>query len=550
MNDLVAVVFTNQASFYFSVHFCGGHVGRFGRGWTVFGAAEGVLTTAGVEVGKHGRVRMGVECQVVMVMGVLTTTGVEGGKHGRARMGVERQVVVVMAWRGWRQSCTCACVCAKESVYLFDFEALGKGRRGGSRRISLIDSGYGRRPMDVATGREACQGAIVRLSEAYRAADCSRWWIIHSREACPEYSGVCQMLILAVIPVIFVLILASALLAVARRWVWAALFLAGAVVLNVCTKQIPLNLSYAARGLFSYACARSSQDECAGDRGGISQCETQGPSQSARPGQSECAGDCGGTSQCEVQSPAPTEAPTPIPLRVFEYNVCAKGEMQAMHDDGFIDFILSQDADILFLPENLYYTDQKLDTVLSEHYPYSVYANLSSKLWPEEMGIYSRYPLRDITRLPSPFNAWGSDMMMSAVARVGDIDVQLLHLHCYSNSHGIRKGYEGRDLEAMDITALLSETAGKGMPTIVAGDLNDLNGSRLLRSIESQGLRDLWWKGGTGMGFTFSEGLLRFRLDHILATSHFDLKRIKVINQKRYSDHRPIVADLELVPTR
>lgn len=456
------------------------------------------------------------------------------------------------------------------------------------------------------------------------------------------------MLILAVIPVIFVLILASALLAVARRWAWAALFLAGAVVLNVCTKQIPLNLSYVARDLFSYACAHSSQSERAGDRGGAGQCEVQSPSQSdcekqsagtcqspsqdAHSSQSECAGDRGGAGQCETQSPCqseragataaptpteapasatatsataapasatatsatatptetpasatatPTEAPAsataaptpasataapieapatelgqaptafapaPIPLRVFEYNVCAKGEMQAMHDDGFIDFILSQDADILFLPENLYYTDQKLDTVLSEHYPYSVYANLSSKLWPEEMGIYSRYPLRDIARLPSPFNAWGSDMMMSAVARVGDIDVQLLHLHCYSNSHGIRKGYEGRDLEAMDITALLSETAGKGMPTIVAGDLNDLNGSRLLRSIEGQGLRDLWWKGGTGMGFTFSEGLLRFRLDHILATDHFDLKRIKVINQKRYSDHRPIVADLELVP--
>lgn len=399
------------------------------------------------------------------------------------------------------------------------------------------------------------------------------------------------MLILAVIPVIFVLILASALLAVARRWAWAALFLAGAVVLNVCTKQIPLNLSYVARDLFSYACALSSQSERAGDRGGAGQCEVQSPSQSdcekqsagtcQSPSQNECAGDAGcvGESQSDSErtgeseragatatpasstatpteapapadAPTPTEAPAPIPLRVFEYNVCAKGEMQAQHDDGFIDFILSQDADILFLPENLYYTDQKLDTVLSEHYPYSVYANLSSKLWPEEMGIYSRYPLRDITRLPSPFNAWGSDMMMSAVARVGDIDVQLLHLHCYSNSHGIRKGYEGRDLEAMDITALLSETAGKGMPTLVAGDLNDLNGSRLLRSIEGQGLKDLWWKGGTGMGFTFSEGLLRFRLDHILATDHFDLKRIKVINQKRYSDHRPIVADLELVPTR
>lgn len=45
----------------------------------------GVLTTAGVEGSKHGRVRMGVECQVVMVMGVLTTAGVEGSKHGRAR---------------------------------------------------------------------------------------------------------------------------------------------------------------------------------------------------------------------------------------------------------------------------------------------------------------------------------------------------------------------------------------------------------------------------------------------------------------------------------
>ena len=40
LNDLVAVVFTNQASFYFSVHFCGGHVGRFGRGG-LFGSGGG-----------------------------------------------------------------------------------------------------------------------------------------------------------------------------------------------------------------------------------------------------------------------------------------------------------------------------------------------------------------------------------------------------------------------------------------------------------------------------------------------------------------------------
>ena len=292
------------------------------------------------------------------------------------------------------------------------------------------------------------------------------------------------MLILLAIPTICVLLSLALLLVLKKKFLPAVAFLAAALALNIATQQIPLHLF--------------------------------------RPGASS------GTA-----------------FRIFEYNTCAEDRFQHKHDSTFIEYIISQDADILFLPENLYYVDRDLDTALAKIYPYGVFHQIPRGKQPEELTLYSRFPLRDIKRLPSPTgsNPDRSDGMVMATADIGGTTVTLFHLHFTSNHYGIRRGVEIRKQELEAIRPALDTVK---TPIIVCGDLNDLSGSATLKGLMEYGLKNAWWTHGCGTGFTFGQGLLRFRLDHLLYSSGIRVKKIKVDHKADFSDHYPIIADLEI----
>ena len=83
-------------------------------------------------------------------------------------------------------------------------------------------------------------------------------------------------------------------------------------------------------------------------------------------------------------------------------------------------------------------------------------------------------------------------------------------------------------------------------PIIIAGDLNDISGSKTLKKLQNTlSLNDAWWKAGFGYGATSLSKHLYFRLDHILFSSHFKAKSIE-IPKEDFSDHYPIVTNLEI----
>lgn len=295
------------------------------------------------------------------------------------------------------------------------------------------------------------------------------------------------MSILLAIPAICLLTFLAIILALRKKWLAAAFCLAAAAVLNIATQQIPLGLSGPLKG----------KD----------------------------------TSRTAV--------------RILEYNTCAEDRLQHKHDSTFIEYIISQDADILFLPENLYYVDRQLDTALSKVYPYGVFHQIPPGRQPEELTLYSRFPLRDIKRLPSPhsYKTDGSDGMVMATADIGGTTVTLFHLHFTSNHYGIRRGVDIRKQELDAIRPALDTVT---TPIILCGDLNDLSGSATLKGLMGYGLRNAWWTHGRGPGFTFRKGILRFRLDHLLYSPDIQVERIKVDRKADFSDHFPIIADLEI----
>lgn len=98
-----------------------------------------------------------------------------------------------------------------------------------------------------------------------------------------------------------------------------------------------------------------------------------------------------------------------------------------------------------------------------------------------------------------------------------------------------------RDYEAENVRRFIDETRAEGKPVIVAGDLNDWNGSYCLKTLMGKDLKDAWSEGGRGFGWTYFGWGLRLRLDHILYSDKLELVDVKVIDSD-LSDHKPLMA--------
>lgn len=105
-----------------------------------------------------------------------------------------------------------------------------------------------------------------------------------------------------------------------------------------------------------------------------------------------------------------------------------------------------------------------------------------------------------------------------------------------------------RDYQARNVRRFIDEARAEGKTVIVAGDLNDWCGSTTLNTLMGEGdnaLKDAWWEGGNGFGFTYKGWHLRLRLDHILYSEGLELQDVKVIDSD-LSDHRPLIATFRI----
>lgn len=275
-------------------------------------------------------------------------------------------------------------------------------------------------------------------------------------------------------------------------------------------------------------------------------------------------------------------------LRVLEYNICGKVEFAPIHDSTFVDYVRKMDADVLFLPENSLGCCFGLEEMLKNEYPYSVHDyDRFMKICDgtADCTLYSRFPLTDFQSFrvsrealqkkfpfmdPEVLKVQAEDILaFLATADVDGQPVSFLHVHLRTNGYddakaegngkrqkvhniydNLRFGYAFRSAEADTLAHALSNCPN---PLIICGDFNDINGSYCVRTLQNcrkenthqeyrDRLRDAWWNGGQGFGFTFAAQHLLLRLDHILYSKEFELQAVSV-PKVQYSDHRPLVAD-------
>lgn len=245
-------------------------------------------------------------------------------------------------------------------------------------------------------------------------------------------------------------------------------------------------------------------------------------------------------------------------LRVMTWNIHDSGSDYKAHQKEIARLILSVDADVVLLEEFYMKTSSQLDSIVRACYPYTY------DQWANFMAgeiLYSRFPIDTSLQVRSDTLA---ALTNEYILSVNNHLVRLVGCHLISSNNFsterytfkdfsdfktlpkyfkvYRKGQQRRTKECNQICHHLS---GKPMPTLVMGDMNDFSGTPPLKLLTDAGLRDAWWEGGHGIGATFHEGWMRFRLDHIFHNDSLSLTAIQTVPTE-LSDHYPLVGDFLL----
>lgn len=173
---------------------------------------------------------------------------------------------------------------------------------------------------------------------------------------------------------------------------------------------------------------------------------------------------------------------------------------------------------------------------LEKIYPYSI-----KKTLPNAYGmiLYTKFPLKNIE-----INFLVVDEVPSFYAKVVLPSGKTFNLHCV-HPEPPRPGsstYE-RDKELFIVGRRIKREQA---PSIVVGDLNDVAWSRTTKKFkEYSGMLDP--RKGRGLYNTFNANwpLLRYPLDHIFYTSHFQLNGLEKLSDIG-SDHFPMFIELSL----
>jgi len=259
-------------------------------------------------------------------------------------------------------------------------------------------------------------------------------------------------------------------------------------------------------------------------------------------------------------------------ITVLTWNTGRMGEFKKPAENEVLQYLVSQDADVICLQEVDVYKDAQYLTLpdvkrtLSKQYPYS-YIDFSVYNKRHQYGtmVWSKYPL--IHKQSIHYRTQGN--LSNRCDIVVNRDTFRLinnHLESYNITHDdiadaqTRKDYEGLRASLKRLLAkwerafplrneqarvVRQEIEDSPYPVIVVGDFNATAWSYAYSHI-SEGLHDAWscTHSWWNWGGTYSNNALSLRIDYILCSDPL-VPVSCAVQQTTGSDHKPVVATLE-----
>ncbi len=230
------------------------------------------------------------------------------------------------------------------------------------------------------------------------------------------------------------------------------------------------------------------------------------------------------------------------PIRIALANIHMGFDPQgrlSVHDLG--DALAAEDPDIVVLNEvdRGWMTTGGRDTLrqLSGRLgmPY-VFAPAADEVWGN--AILSRFPVQEwnVERLPRGQDAMARSQLIAVLRITDDQPIALVATHL---SHVDPQGT--RLPQARAVAATIARLEDRGVPVVLAGDLNAQPGDAELAVFEDVTISAL--RDGNP---TYPSWDPQVQIDHILATDAFWIREARVLDTQA-SDHLSIIAELELV---
>jgi len=260
-----------------------------------------------------------------------------------------------------------------------------------------------------------------------------------------------------------------------------------------------------------------------------------------------------------------------IAITVLTWNTARMGQFAKPEKNEVLQYLLSQDADVICLQEVDVYKDAKYLTLaevkrsLGSKYPYS-YIDFSVYDKRHQYGtmVWSRYPL--INKQSIHYQTRGNLSNRCDIVMGADT-FRLInnHLESYNFTHDdiaeaeTKRDYEGIisslkrliakwqravPLRNEQARVVRKEIEASPYPVIVVGDFNAPAWSFAYQHI-SEGLYDAWKESHTwAWGSTIEKRGFGMRIDYILCSDPLRPTACEVI-ETTGSDHRPVVATLK-----
>ncbi len=272
-------------------------------------------------------------------------------------------------------------------------------------------------------------------------------------------------------------------------------------------------------------------------------------------------------------------------IRILTWNVRWFDEQKRVTKGAYpsrkqmLAFIKEQDPDILCFQE--YFETNKvnysnLKDIQKMNYPYHYKViDYGRKGGPLEVGvaIFSRFPIVDSMRLryPGPVHLRAAESLISCDIDLGPQTIRVYTTHLQSvlfqkedyerlrmirtaddsmldASKSIlkklRQGYASRGKQVDIVRQLLDKSP---YPVILCGDFNDVPNSYTYFHIRGD-RQDAFIAASNGIGRTYRDVSPTLRIDYVMADKRFDVLQCKRFPVP-YSDHYPVLADLQLQPT-